>query len=426
MDGELSYRHTVMRSGRGGQVEEQTRKGTPHPGRSRRVVRGLIIALLAIAVLFYGAGGWYFSTELGNDAFVVDRDDDESFDLEIVATDGASVTIRGEEGGDAGLITDGMFGLGTPQGWLHIGSIEQATTQNGFDIVTRSIESRSGGEPTPGSPADLDSWFYETDPSDLSLAFENVQFESPLGLFDAWHIPAADDTWAIVIHGKGAERREGLRVLESLNDAGLPALIITYRNDAGQPADPSGYYRYGATEWVDVEGAVRYALSRGADDVILIGLSTGAANALAFFYESDLADRTVGAIFDAPNIDFGRTVDFGASQRSLPLIGLPLPQSLTTVAKWIASLRYDFDWSQHDFIDDAELIDFPILVFHGTEDSTVPIDVSERLRDTRPDLVTLVTVEGAEHVQSWNADPPQYAATVQTFLEANSLGGASR
>jgi hypothetical protein len=51
-----------------------------------------------------------------------------------------------------------------------------------------------------------------------------------------------------------AEPRECLRILKSISDSDHPALIVTYRNDPDQPANPSGYHRYGATEWVEVEG----------------------------------------------------------------------------------------------------------------------------------------------------------------------------
>jgi pimeloyl-ACP methyl ester carboxylesterase len=404
--------------------EEQTfsterTTGKVRRSRRHRVIRISLISVAVLIALFYAAGGWYFSTQLGGDAFVVDDDRGaDEFDLEIVAIGDSSVTIRGEADQDAGLTADGQFGLELPNGWLHVGEIEGAAVVDGYDTVTRSLDRVFGTTPSSGTPADLDAWFWEATPADLDLEYQDVVFESPVGQFDAWLVPAVDDTWAIVIHGKGAQRREGLRILESINAAGHPALIMTYRNDPGQPADPSGYYRYGETEWADVEAAVRYAVDNGAKDVVLVGLSTGAAHALGFYYESGLSDRVSGAIFDSPNIDFGRTVDYGAAQRTLPVVGTGVPQSLTTVAKWISSFRYQVDWSQLDFIDDADRIEFPILVFHGTDDSTVPLDVSRRLHDELPDLVTLVTVEGAEHVQSWNTDPQRYEVEVSGFFES--------
>ncbi len=393
----------------------------PDTSRRTRVLRRVVVTMVALLALFYAAGGWYFSTVLGDDAFVVDdhvEDPTDDFDVEVVSARADRITFRAEEGSDPDLLATGTFGVEMPHGWMQVGDVIEARVENGFDIVTRSLESTDGQLPSAGTRVDFDAWFYEANPSDVGLDYEDVTYRSLLGEFDAWFVPGNDDTWAIVIHGKGAERREGLRVLESLNAAGHPALAITYRNDPGQPGDPSDYYRYGSTEWVEVEGAVRYAIEHGAEDVVMVGLSTGAANALSFSYESDLAGHVAGAIFDSPNIDFGRTVDYGASQRSLPLIGTKVPQSLTTVAKFIGSLRFDFDWSQHDFIDDIDEIVFPILVFHGTDDGTVPLDVSERLHSERPDLVTLVVVDGAEHVQSWNDDPSTYDTNVRAFLEA--------
>ena len=45
--------------------------------------------------------------------------------------------------------------------------------------------------------------------------------------------------------------------------------------------------------------------------MVLVGLSTGAAISLSLLYDSDLADRVVGAVFDAPNIDFLQTIEIG-------------------------------------------------------------------------------------------------------------------
>ena len=60
----------------------------------------------------------------------------------------------------------------------------------------------------------------------------------------------------------------------------------------------------------------------------------------------------------------------------------------------------------------------PTLVFHGTEDTTVPIALSRQLAADHRDLVRLDAVEGAHHVASWNADPRAYESRVRGFLRA--------
>ena len=52
-----------------------------------------------------------------------------------------------------------------------------------------------------------------------------------------------------------------------------------------------------------------------------------------------------------------------------------------------------------------------MLVFHGTDDETVPLTTSQEFFEARPDLVRLVIVPGAGHVRSWNISPEAYEST---------------
>src|SRR6266511_3976953 len=98
----------------------------------------------------------------------------------------------------------------------------------------------------------------------------------------------------------------------------------------------------------------------------------------------------------------------GARDRTLPLAGVPVPASLTTVAKAIAGVRYDLDWDRLDYVDRAGRLSVPVLLFHGTADPRLPIAPSQALAAARPDLVTFVPVAGAGHVESWNHDRARY------------------
>ena len=214
-------------------------------------------------------------------------------------------------------------------------------------------------------------------------------------------------------------RDETLRIMQPFIDASIPVLSIRYRNDSDSPMDPSGYYQFGVTEWEDIKGAVEYVVGEGAEDIVMVGLSTGAAHIASFLEKSDLRDRVIGAILDAPNINVSRTVDYGASQRTLPGTSIPIPQSLTSVAKIISEMRFGIDFSELDYTNRLANSAFPILVIHGTEDATVPLDQSQRLADTGA-TVTLVVVDDAFHVGSWNKGPSAYESTVANFL--NRIG----
>ena len=58
----------------------------------------------------------------------------------------------------------------------------------------------------------------------------------------------------------------------------------------------------------------------------------------------------------------------------------------------------------------------PILLFHGTDDRTVPISSSDAFARALPDLVTYYRARGAGHVESWNVDPDRYERRVGAFL----------
>ena len=246
---------------------------------------------------------------------------------------------------------------------------------------------------------------------------EQVSYDSPLGAMAAWYLPADGTTWVIHIHGKGATPAEAEPMFTPLQDAGYPQLAITYRNDDGQPADRSGYYQYGATEWEDVAGAVDYAVANGAERVVLNGYSTGGAHAMSFMYRHAL-DTVRGVLLDSPNLDLSETVDFAASQRELPLLPFNVPPSLSTVAQFFTSLRIGVNWRTLDYVERSNVsLRQPVLVHHGTADLTVPVSESIELAEAQPDLVRLIQVEGAGHVGSFEVDPDQYIADVLGFLE---------
>jgi pimeloyl-ACP methyl ester carboxylesterase len=207
-----------------------------------------------------------------------------------------------------------------------------------------------------------------------------------------------------------------LRSLPPVAAAGHPTLVIFYRNDPGQPATDDRYARFGVTEWEDLEGAVRLAVDSGAEDVVLVGASMGGAIATSFMLESELADRVVALVFDAPALDLGAMVRERAGETNLPVLPVRVPNTLTAWSMWLAGARFDLDWGDLDYLDRADELDVPILLFHGDEDGTVPVSIGDRLAEERPDLVRYVRIDDADHVRAWNVDPDRYEAELAAFL----------
>lgn len=361
----------------------------------------------ALTVLALAGGGWHFSNTLRADALTPQRDSPQ-YDLEVVGLEQGTVTLRAtpQSSPDGAWTKDGIWGLEWEGGYTQVGAIRSLRDR---EVVRELLP--MGGVPAIGARVHMDSFAFPGDPRQaFGLDFEEVSFSSPLGTMPAWSLPGTEDTWVIFVHGRGATRREALRLLPTMAALGLPSLVITYRNDEEAPASPTGRYDFGLTEWEDLEGAVRYAIEHGARDVVLVGYSMGGGIVTSFLYRSPLAERVDSVVLDAPMLVFGATIDLAAHRRNIP-------GPLTTTAKTLARLRFGVDWEALDYLKDAERLTAPILLFHGDDDPTVPIATSEALAKSRPDLVTYVRVPGATHVRSWSMDPASYDRAVGDFLK---------
>ncbi len=378
------------------------------------------VAAVSLIGIFYLVGGLVFANMIHADALTpqAPAHDNGVYVIDVAADE---ITLTSEEAredtvrpGLAGLFWEGGYGL-----LGEIRSIEGLRVTRDFEVVTGSVPEPCVGQLDVCEPVDIEGHTYESDPSDVDLDFSEVTISASIGNLGAWRVDSGDNAkWVIHVHGWRAERREAIRSLRTYHEAGFSSLVIDYRNDVNAPSDPAGIYRFGKTEWEDVEAAVKYAVDQGAGVVILHGYSTGAAINLSFLEKSSLADEVRAAVSDSPNIDMAETVKYAASKRLIPGTPIPVPGSLTAVAMFIADQRWDIGWGDIDYAERAdEIVTIPMLVFHGEEDDRVPIDVSRAFRDRAPELIELHEVEFAGHVTSWNVDPEFYDSTLTGFLE---------
>jgi len=382
--------------------------------RRRRWPRRLLFGVLALVVLFYAGGGWYFSSVI--DQRALDGAErraslDPEYDVVVTSAADGQVTIaRGSEWPDE-LTTPGLWGLRWDGGYGQLGDI---VASGEGDQVTRELTVIDGSPPAAGSPAEVDPRAYPSIES-TGLRSKDLSVPGPLGDYPAWFVNGKDLPLVIVVHGNSMSRLDNVRLLPALHRAGFPTLSITYRNDEGAPEDPSGKLRYGLTEWEDLEAAVRFAEGHTSRGVFLMGDSMGGGVIASFLQRSDLARLVDAVVLDAPMLDFSSTVDDNASRE--PLVGsVKLPSSLTYVAKQLAAWRFGVDWDQLNYLADTSRYDVPFLVFHGEQDTTVPISTSEAFAQARPDIVTLARCPGVDHIECWNLDPGAYERQMLRFL----------
>ena len=374
------------------------------------------LLLLPLLPLLWAAALAYYVVSFRRQALLPPVAGPANYDLVVQAAARDEITLRAldPKHPPTDLAHPGTLGLEWEDGYTQVGDV----VRSGDHFVARRCPAGSQRPPL-GTRVRLDSYAFAHDPMSRGIPFGEVTVAGPLGDCPAWKVEGSGPTWAVLVHGKGADRREFLRMLPAIRAAGLPALVITYRNDMGAPAAPDGRYGYGASEWPDLEAAVEYAIANGAERVVLGGFSMGGAICMAFLRNSKLGDRIVGLVLDAPMLDFAATVAHGSGTSKMRrLVARPGP--------WLVARLLGIDWDALDYLSDARAtVRIPTLLFHGTADGRVPIQTSDRLAAMFPDLVRYERTQGIDHVRSWNANPEEYERTVEAFLRDLAPPGAS-
>lgn len=410
----------------GGDMGKRTGTGKPvSQPKVRKKPRSLVgvlwrtvLYVAVVGAILFVAAGFYYSGEIRNGALEPAGSYDHEYNLSVSDVAGDRISIT-DTGSDDQIGQPGIEGIEWESGYIQTSELVSSTADDNGERTDVRIAVEGATAPPAGTAVRLDPFAYAGDPEQaFGIPFETVTYTSNIDSFPAWYIEGSSTTWAIIVHGKGADLTESLRIIPILHALDYPILVIHYRNDPGFAKDPSGYHRFGATEWVDLAGAVVYAEDNGSRDHLLVGYSMGGAIVTSYLTQSPLRNRTRGAILDSPALSFEAVVDFQAASTKLPLVGVDLPTQLTRFAKWIVSWRFDVNWEETDYLAQSNELHAPMLIFHGSNDESVPLATSGQLAQLRPDIVTLVTTE-AGHVRSWNESPDEYKSAIIEFLLAN-------
>lgn len=350
---------------------------------------------------------------------VVSPSEERPDDVEVIGVGAGTVTLRAS----AETVAPGRYGLWLDGGAGHARLGEVIDHDEHARTVTRRVLGVDRGRLREG-PARWNQYFHSGTPGTaLGLPYEEVQVASELGPMPAWFVPPAAgvperDSWAVLVHGRGATREECLRAVPLLHRLGMACLVVTYRNDLGAPRSARGRYHLGDAEWLDVEAALLHAVDAGARDVVLAGWSMGAAISLQAVSRSWLADRVRAVVLDSPVIDWRDVLDHHARLNRVPSPVGRLSQAVLEhpQARRLVGVDSPLSLSRLDWVSRAGELDLPMLLIHSDADDFVPSGPSRRLARARPDLVTFVEVPGAGHTKEWNVDPEAWETAVARFL----------
>lgn len=358
---------------------------------------GLLVGVLAIGAYFVNRA-WDYSTQLGDRVLHGAILMPEPAEATVTATGNGTITLSSSS---PEFSRPGTFAVEWTDGRATVHDILDATATT----VTRRVITNT--LPTTGTQVFFTRSVLNTDPeADLGLDYRTVEVDTEHGPAPAWLV-AGSSRWVVFVHGQDAGMEFALPIIPVVHEAGLSSLVISYRNDGVGPDDPSGAHRFGQTEWRDLHDAIRFIIGKGGTQIVLVGQGMGGSIVMAFQEQSSLSRRVTGIVLDAPILNLSETVDY---------VDVSIPTGFRTVAKQLAAFRFDIRWAQLDYLRGAATLEVPVLLFHGTQDATVPLATSEALDDLLEDLVIYRPVAGAGHGESWNVEPTEYEDAFGDFL----------
>jgi fermentation-respiration switch protein FrsA (DUF1100 family) len=231
-------------------------------------------------------------------------------------------------------------------------------------------------------------------PNDVNLEYEDVRIQTSDGLaLQGWFISGKAETGPNVtwlwFHGNGGNighRIGELALAHHRTEANI--FIFDYRGYGESEGAPSEKGTY-----LDSRAVMEYLSSRSDVDpgrIVYLGHSLGAAVAV----ELALTQPPMAMVLVSP---FASVCDMANLTLRLPPIG------------WLLRNHYDS-------ISRIQQLDVPVLILHGDQDETVPINQGRKLYRAANQPKRFQVLEGAAHNNTFEVAPEQYWGTIEAFL----------
>ncbi len=243
-----------------------------------------------------------------------------------------------------------------------------------------------------------------------NLKPEPVTVASPTGATLAGRFfPGRSRATIVLSHGYGDNQDQMLPWADFLNRAGFSVFTYDMR-DRG--ASTGADVTLGALEQRDLVAVVDYLASRpdvDPDRIGALGVSLGGSTTLL----AAARDPRIKAVVDDCGFSDAPNVIETAFEHFIHLPSFPF----APVTVWIAELRAGISVSDvrpMDVVD--EISPRPLLIIHGTADTVVPPDNSERIFAHAKEPKALWLVPGAGHNGSRQAAGPEYERRIVDFF----------
>ncbi|WP_066381855.1 MULTISPECIES: alpha/beta hydrolase [unclassified Anabaena] len=245
----------------------------------------------------------------------------------------------------------------------------------------------------PSSSIEITPEYFQLPYQDIWLPVEVSS--GKLERMHAWWIPAESPQSQVLLylHGNGVNIGANVAHASRFHQLGFSVLLLDYRGYGRS----EGNFPNEINIYQDAETAWNYLVQQKKippEQIFIYGHSLGGAVAI------DLAvkqPKAAGLIVEGTFTSIRDVIDYRNTFRLFP-IDLILTQKFESIKK-IPQLQ------------------MPILIIHGTGDSTIPSFMSQQLYAVAPEPKQLILVPGAEHNELAKVAGVKYLQWIESFVQ---------
>lgn len=231
-------------------------------------------------------------------------------------------------------------------------------------------------------------------------------------LYGEWWLCKEPTNKAVVLcHGFGFNRIASQRYAIIFNDMGFDCLLYDHIHSG---ISEGKYSTMAKLESEDLKYIVDTIKAKNKYTTLgLCGESMGGTTVLRLMARYGGVDFVIA---DCPYSSLKELIDFSVNN---------IGKLLLPVARFFLKVRSGLSFKDVDIIKDLKENNFadeiPLQLIHGDKDTTVPLEHSIKIKNTKKGFVNLYVCKGANHAESIINDKDKYIEIINKFFADNNI-----
>lgn len=250
---------------------------------------------------------------------------------------------------------------------------------------------------------------YDTTPASVGLIYRDTTLLTEDGLhLAAWFVPGSRRETLILVHGLGANRAGLLPMSVDLHARGYNLMLFDLRAHGQSEGDVS---TLGIKEVRDIRAAVGYLNAQPEVDVERIGIYGGSLGGSVALLSAAAMPELRAVVVDSTFASARWVID----HQLHALLNLPdwFGPLLLTLGSVEAGISPD---DAAPAVAAAHLGQRPLLVIHGTADTTFDVENARLIHAAASGPRDLWILDGVEHTGAYGRDPSGFVNRLDSFF----------